>query len=75
MKTNPANKFLTVKEFDTTNTIVIARNKVISAEPVKVYINGQSTMGSKVKLSILGRPSIIVDVEPTQEVLQSMMPL
>jgi len=66
---------VTLVDRDTDSPVVIARSKIISAEGYKVYSGRPGAMIPCIKVHILGRAPIIVQLEPTLENLRSIMPL
>ena len=69
-------KFVQVKDYETGNTILLARDKIITVAPMKVYSReGHCKMDDRIQVRLYNGIKYIVDAEPTLENMQSLMPL
>jgi hypothetical protein len=69
-------KFVQVQDYETGNTILLARDKIIAIEPLKVYSReGHQKMDDRIRVRLYNGLKYIVDAEPTLENMQSLMPL
>ena len=69
-------KFVQVKDYETGNTMLLARDKIITVAPIKVYSKeGHQKMDNRMRVRLYNGLKCIVDAEPTLENMQSLMPL
>jgi hypothetical protein len=69
-------KFVQVKDYETGNTVLLARDKIITIAPMKVYSpKGHCKMDNRIRVHLYNGVKVIVDAEPTLENMQSLMPL
>ena len=69
-------KFVTISDYETGNAVLLARDKIIAIEPLKVYSReGHQKMDNRIRVRLYNGLKYIVDAEPTLENMQSLMPL
>ena len=69
-------KFVTISDYETGNAVLLARDKIIAIEPLKVYSKeGHQKMDNRIRVRLYNGLKYIVDAEPTLENMQSLMPL